>query len=564
MCRSRRTLLGLLLAGPAASLAALAAVGQASAQVIPVPAVAEPELPLEPSVPFESENPLESELGQELDPPLPVLPFPAPPALFPSGQQREPDADEQPTAPAVVTTTAPPDAGAVPFRAWHFAEGNSRNGFETFFTLLNLSDEPASVSAHYNRDDGIRLMQWLGIEPHARLSLNANDIVGAKAFGASFFSDQDIVVERTTIWGPGQNGETMVGFAPEGKRAWHFAEGTTRGRVTTYFVTQNLTDAPASITATFTRDIGSTEKRQFDVPPRGRDAYRVNDLLQDTAFAATFRADQDIVVERTIMIEGERPPTARRSRDDGSPNYQANGRTDEGSAMLRNATGIFGGLGYVGSATDLGSRQWELAEGSTRGPYTTTFVLFNPNTRDTYVRFTFRLEKGNARTKAVHLAPLSRVAFDPKDVVPASDFATSIDADFPIVVERVYASSGDGLYGALGHTAATPRSDSRTWYFAEGNTTSQIEMFFVLYNLTEKATQVRATYFMESGTPREQTLSLGAGARLAVRANDSVGSGVFATRFVADQNIAAERTLYLPGGSGFTTVGAGAVRTTTA
>ena len=523
LLRSRRTLLGLLLVSPLASLVSL---DQAHTQEIPGPEVPEPAVPL----PFPAETP-ETESAQTVTPTMPV---PASPSL---------------------------DTGAVPFRAWHFAEGNSRNGFETYFTLLNLADEPASVSAHYNRDDGIRLMQWLGIEPHARLSLNANDVVGAKAFGASFFADQDIVVERTTIWGPGQNGETMVGFAPDGKRTWHFAEGTTRGRVTTYFVTQNLTDAPASITALFTRDDGSTEQRQFDVPPRGRDAYRVNDLLQDTAFAATFRADQDIVVERTIMIEGERPPTIRRSRDeDDGPNVLANGQTDEGSAMLRNSTGIFGGLGYVGSATDLGSRNGELAEGSTRGPYTTTFVLFNPNDHDTYVRFTFRPEHGATRTAAAYLPPVSRLAFDPRDIVPKADFATSISSDYPIVVERVYATSGDGLYGALGHTSAAPRKDSRVWYFAEGNTTSQIEMFFILYNLSDRPAQVNSTYFLEDGTTRERSLPLPAGARLAVRANDVVAGDVFATRFTADQNIAVERTLYLPGGSGFTTVGAGAVR----
>ncbi|HZO28714.1 MAG TPA: hypothetical protein VFH48_22295 [Chloroflexota bacterium] len=525
LLRSRRTLLGLLLVSPLASLVSLE---QAHAQEVPDPDVPEPADPL----PFPAETP-ETEFAQTATPPMLV---PAWPSL---------------------------DTGEVPFRAWHFAEGNSRNGFETYFTLLNLADEPASVSAQYNRDDGIRLTQWLGIEPHARLSLNANDVVGAKAFGASFFADQDIVVERTTIWGPGQNGETMVGFAPDGKRTWHFAEGTTRGKVTTYFVTQNLTDAPASITALFTRDDGSTEQRQFDVPPRGRDAYRVNDLLQDTAFAATFRADQDIVVERTIMIEGERPPTPRRSRDeDDGPKVLANGQTDEGSAMLRNSTGIFGGLGYVGSATDLGSRSWELAEGSTRGPYTTTFVLFNPNDHDTYVRFTFRPEHGDTRTKAVHLPPVSRLVFDPRDVVPTADFATSISSDFPIVVERVYASSGDGLYGALGHTSAAPRKDSHVWYFAEGNTASQIEMFFILYNFSDRPAQVRSTYFLEDATTREQTHPLPAGARLAVRANDVVAGGLFATRFMADQNIAVERTLYLPGGSGFTTVGAGAVRTT--
>src|SRR3954447_3151960 len=211
------------------------------------------------------------------------------PAIVP--QVPVPQTPTQPTSPV----TAPVDDASTPLRAWYFAEGNSRNGFETYFTLVNLSDQPAGVTVNYNRDDGIRLMQWLGIEPHARLSLNANDVVGARAFGASFFADQDIVVERTTTWGPGQNGETVVGFAPDGKKGWYFAEGTTRGRATTYFVTQNLTDAPAAVNGIFTRDDGSTEKRTYWLAPRGRDAFRVNDLLADTAFSAGFQADQDVV-----------------------------------------------------------------------------------------------------------------------------------------------------------------------------------------------------------------------------------------------------------------------------
>ena len=201
------------------------------------------------------------------------------------------------SSPTVQSASTPAiEPGSTPLRAWYFAEGNSRNGFETYFTLLNLSDRPAGVTALYNRDDGIRLTQWIGIEPHARLSLNANDIVGQRAFGASFLSDQDIVVERTTTWGPGQNGETTVGYAPDGKQAWYFAEGTTRGRAVTYFVTQNLTDAPAVVTATFIREDGAPGQRQFSLAPRARDAYRVNDLMPDTAFSARFRSDQDVVI----------------------------------------------------------------------------------------------------------------------------------------------------------------------------------------------------------------------------------------------------------------------------
>lgn len=461
-------------------------------------------------------------------------------------------------APAAVALAV--DESSIALRAWHFAEGNSRNGFETYFTLLNLSDEPAGVTAHYNRDDGIRLTQWIGIEPRARLSLNANDVVGTRAFGSSFFSDQDIVVERTTIWGPGQNGETTVGFAPEGKRLWHFAEGTTRSRATTYFVTQNLTDAPAVVTATFVSDDGKPAQRQFNLSPRARDAFRANDLLLDTAFSASFKSDQDIVVERTIMTEGERPPTVARGRTGDEKREKGNGPTDDSFAMARNAVGIFGGLGFVGTGTEPGLRSWEFAEGSTRVPYQTTFVLFNPGRQSADVRLTFRLEQGGTRTQMLRVPAQSRAAFDPRDLVPSADFATSITADRPIIAERAYASNGDGLYGTLGFTTSAPRHDSRSWYFAEGNTTNQIELFYVLFNLSNKDSQVKGTYFVDGAGAKEQSLWLPAGKRLAVRANDIVDNGVFATRFVADQNVMIERTLYLPGGSGYTTVGSGAGR----
>jgi hypothetical protein len=318
-------------------------------------------------------------------------------------------------------------------------------------------------------------------------------------------------------------------------------------------VTQNLSDAPAAVTATFTRDNGSTERRSYGLPPRGRDAFRANDLLVDTAFSAGFTSDENVVVERTIMTEGERPPTARRTRD-------GNGRTDEGLALAANAVGILGGLGYAATGPADGSRSWEFAEGSTRRPFQTTFVLFNPGTQDTDVRLTFRPGQGEARSRTLHLGPLSRTAFDPRDLVSASDFATSIASDAPIVVERTYTSSGDGLYGALGYTANRAQTDSRTWLFAEGNTTGQIETYFVLFNLTPQPARVALTYVLDDGSTRDQALTVSPNGRLAIRANETVPDQVFSARFVADRDILVERTFYLPGGSGFTTVGSGVGR----
>jgi hypothetical protein len=294
-------------------------------------------------------------------------------------------------------------------------------------------------------------------------------------------------------------------------------------------VTQNLGDDPANVLATFTRDDGSRVRRAFTVAPRGRDAYRMNDLLKDSAFAASFVADQDLVVERTIMSEGP--------------------------------TGVLGGPGYAPTGPEVGYRQWDFAEGSTRRPYVTYFVLFNPNAEAAMVRFRFTLAGGDGIPHKLQVPAHGRVAFDPRDVVPATDFATTITSDRPIVAERSYYSTGDGLYGALGYTASTPRDNSRAWYFAEGNTIGQVQTYFLVYNLSDQSTEVRATYFGNDGRTREQTIPVAPRGRAGVRANDVISNQEFSARFLADQDVLVERTFYFPGWSGFTVVGAGVGRT---
>lgn len=443
-------------------------------------------------------------------------------------------------------------------RTWYFAEGNSRHDFQTFFTVLNLSDQPTSVTVSYQRDDGIRLMQWLGVEPKARLSFNANDVVGPRAFGASFSADHDIVVERSATWGPGQNAETTLGFAPKDMQHWSFAEGTTRGQVTTYFVSQNLSDSPATVNATFTRDDGSQQTRSFTLAPRMRDAYRMNDLLPDTAFSASFAADQDMVVERTIMRESDRGAGTSRtlSGDERKPNGDAGGGVNPGT----NTIGVFGGLGYAPTGDEVGSRSWYFAEGSTRRPYETYFVLFNPGLEATEARLHYAVNDTSAPSEAVQLPPLGRLAISPRNLVPNADFGTSITADHPIIVERSYYSTGDGLFGTLGFTRSPDRRDSKSWYFADGNTTGDNEMFFILSNLTSQAASVRARFFADDGRLREQSLALPSKGRLSVRANDLVPGQAFASRFLADQDIMIERTLYFSGQSGFSTFGEGVGR----
>jgi hypothetical protein len=458
-----------------------------------------------------------------------------------------------------VGASAPTDDAANRLRVWHFAEGNSRNDFQTFFTLLNLADQPASVTASYDRDDNIRLVQWLGIPPRGRISLNANDVVGPRAFGASFQSDQDVIVERSTTWGPGQNGETTIGFSPVSRRGWHFAEGTTYGSIETYFVTRNLSDAPAEVTATFVADSGKPVRRDFSLAPRARDAFRVNDLLPDTAFSASFFATEDVVVERTILSEGEHGPQAvGGKREAGKPQSQvANGlAAGERSMIGQDAYGILGGLGYAVSGTEIGARTWSFAEGSTRRPYETVFILFNPGERAATAQLRLTPEGGEPAMKTLAVPALGRATLNARDLVPAGDFTTSVTSDQPIIAERAFGSTGDGLYGTIGYTPNRPRTDSRTWYFADGNTTGGIDTYFVFANLSQRPATVAATYFGNGTERRQSSVTIAPAGRISLRANETVPDQTFAVRFAADQDIVVERTTYFPGGSGFSATGA--------
>ncbi len=431
-------------------------------------------------------------------------------------------------SPAVGRAQSDEPNGGTPLRTWHFAEGITRGDFQTFFSVLNLSDRPASITAHYHREDGIRLVQWFGVGPRARLSISVQEIVGPQAFGASFYASEDVVVERSSTWGPNQHAETSLGFAPHDQRAWYFAEGTTRGGVSTTFVVQNLADARANVTGIFFREDGSRERRGLSMAPRARMAMGMGDVMRDTAFASLFVADQDVVVERTIVSEGP--------------------------------TGIVGGIGFAPIDAEAGARTWDFAEGSTRRPYQTFFVLFNPGDEPTAVRFRFTLESGGSRTHELQLGPRGRAALDPREVVPQADFGTTITADRPIVAERSYFSTGDGLYGTLGFTPSPPRQDTRVWYFAEGNARGAAETFFVIANFTDQEAQIVAGFYPDDGPPIEHGFAVPAEGRVSLRANELVPGRAFAARFQSDRGVLVERTIYLKGRSGFVTLGAGAGR----
>ena len=143
-----------------------------------------------------------------------------------------------------------------------------------------------------------------------------------------------------------------------------------------------------------------------------------------------------------------------------------------------------------------------LAEGANSAFFSTLIALANPDPL-TPARVLLRLLKppepgrpddASVASQFLVVPALSRRTVEAASVagLGATAFSTTIESDVPVVVDRTMSWDQRG-YGAHSESSiASPRSK---WYFAEGATHSNFDLFYLLQNpsLTERAT-VRVTY----------------------------------------------------------------------
>jgi len=80
---------------------------------------------------------------------------------------------------------------------WFFAEGCSRDGFDTFLCIGNPNPEAAAVSIAFMDEAGCKSAVELSLAPASRTTLRVNEVAGGgHDISAAVSSDSDIVVER--------------------------------------------------------------------------------------------------------------------------------------------------------------------------------------------------------------------------------------------------------------------------------------------------------------------------------------------------------------------------------
>ena len=320
-----------------------------------------------------------------------------------------------------------------------------------------------------------------------------------------------VLVTRTVALAGG------ITVIPTGQ-TYYFAEGATVWTFDTRLSIRNVGVATAPVTVTFLKEDGSTAQTALTILPGELGSIRVGDVAgMDSAGFATVVDSTDgvpLVVERTMIWDG-------------------------------------GHGAHAGTATQTLGTSWYFAEGAQRDGLDTYVLLGNPGSTAADVAVTYLVEGASPITVNTTVGAQSRKTLPSSAVagLAGRSFSVVLTSTQPIVAERsVYFGAGrywDGGTSAMGVTAP-----AANWYFAEGATGPQFDMFVLLGNPGASTASVVVTFLKQDGTTVVANYSVPAQARHTIWVNYDVpglanagGVGIVVN---ADRPVLAERAMYWP------------------
>lgn len=186
------------------------------------------------------------------------------------------------------------------------------------------------------------------------------------------------------------------------------------------------------------------------------------------------------------------------------------------------------------------------AEGASTALFGTRFAIVNPNpTTEAKVQLRYN-PAGRAPQTVVFRARAGHTSIVEAGWLPSmsgAEFSTTVESDLPVVVDR-------RMTWAEGSHAETGLSQpSNTWHFAEGATTGEFELFYLLHNGGSSPSTVRIRFLTPAGAPVERFYTVPVSSRFTIwvglisqLASSEVAAEIQVT---AGPPIVAERAQYL-------------------
>ncbi|MHB8896048.1 MAG: hypothetical protein ACYC99_12855 [Candidatus Geothermincolia bacterium] len=330
-----------------------------------------------------------------------------------------------------------------PASTYYFAEGTTRPGFETYFTIANPGGEVSKVTLTYMKGDGKTSSQNISVAARSRATVHPADVLGVGDDAAHDFSakvectnGRQIVAERPVYFDyDGWTGGTDVMGAVSPASTFYFAEGTTRPGFDPYFCVQNPAGSMANVTLTYMKGDGTTIAQNITVGAHSRATVRAKDALG--------------------------------SGDDSAHDFSATVACTNGNQVVVERPMYFDYKGWTGGSDVIGATMpataFSFAEGTTRPNFESYFTVGNPGGTSADVTLTYMKGDGREVTQSIVVPAGSRATVHPADVIgtgddAAHDFSTQVlcTNGARIVVERPMYFNYNGWTGGHDVMGFTP------------------------------------------------------------------------------------------------------------
>ena len=209
---------------------------------------------------------------------------------------------------------------------------------------------------------------------------------------------------------------------------------------------------------------------------------------------------------------------------------------------------------YQGGTHPRGLVTRYLAEGASTALFDTSFAILNlETTLPALVLLRWLPDSGPATTRVIRVPPGARATVHASDTLgdQVPDFATIVESDLPVVVDRTMPAGG-GTGGAHSETALV--SPSTQWFLAEGATHSGFALFYLLQNASDSPAHVDVTYLRPApATPLTKAYTLDPRSRRNIWVNledPGLAAADVSAVVASDVPIIVERAMYLGAAGG--------------
>ena len=188
-----------------------------------------------------------------------------------------------------------------------------------------------------------------------------------------------------------------------------------------------------------------------------------------------------------------------------------------------------------------------LAEAATGTFFDTRIALFNANDQSVTATLRFLRSDGQVFPVQVAMPARSRRTVDPETVagLEARDFSIVVESNSPLIVDRTM-TWGAGGYGS--HAETSVDAPERVWYLAEGSTSGDFSLFYLLQNPNPTAVTATIDFLLPPGqAPLQRRYTLRPNSRLtiAVDAIPELASTDLSGVITASAPIIVERAMYM-------------------